>query len=272
MKQQITDEMISALIDGELDSSKMSQVKSALLENPDQRKLYEELSGLNNLVERGFKELGSDDFAQDLCNRLRAREQQLHRENTKQSFKRYSNLAAALVIGVAAGALAVYNIGIGDRETQDLKIAMLEQRHVDRMVFKNVDEKTEGVAGQKGETLTFEGLDRKDLLKNSEDNLFGEELVFSVKIKALNNALEASDRVIESDDIPALANQKKSFRRAIELLEERGVDSLDEVMPMLRDAYEGGHSGAGFVLVELVPPADAIKIYKVLLNRLTQQK
>ena len=272
MKQQITDEMISALIDGELDSSKMSEVKSALLENSDQRKLYEELRGLNNLIDRGLEELGSDEFAQDLSNRLRAREQQLYRENNKQSLKPYLNLAAALVVGVSAGALTVHNIGIDDREAQDLKIALLEQRLGYQVAIKPLEEKMEIVAGKKEETLKFENLDRQDFLKNSEDNLLGKELVFSLKIKALNNALEASKRVIESDDIPALANQKKSFNRAIELLRDRGIDSLDEVMPMLRDAYDGGHSGAGFVLLELVPPIEAIDIYKVLLKRLTQEK
>lgn len=271
MKQQITDEMISALIDGELDSSKMNEVKSALLENPDQRTLYEELRGLNNLIDRGLEELGSDEFAQDLSNRLHAREQQLYRENNKQSLKPYLNLAAALVVGVSAGALTVHNIGIDDREAQDLKIALLEQRLGDQVVIKPLEEEMEIVAGKKREILTFENSGR-NLLKNSEDNLLGKELVFSLKVKALDNALEASERVIESDDTSALASQKKSFNRAIELLRERGIDSLDEVMPMLRDAYEGGHSGAGFVLLELVPPAEAIAIYKVLINRLTQEK
>jgi len=272
MKQKVTDEMISALVDGELDASLVRDVKSALLESPEQRKFYEELRGLNNLFDRGLEELGSDEFAQDLSNRLRARERQHYRENNKQSLKPYLNLAAALVVGVSAGVLTVHNIGIDDREAQDLKIALLEQRLGDEVVIKPFEEKMEIVAGKKGETLTFENFDRKDLLKNSENNLLGKELVFSVKTKALNNALEASKRVIVSDNIPALANQKKSYNRAIELLRDRGIDSLDEVIPMLRDAYDGGHSGAGFVLLELVPPIEAIDIYKVLLKRLTQEK
>jgi hypothetical protein len=272
MKQQVTDEMISALVDGELDSSKVSEVKSALLENPDQRRLYEELRGLNNLIGQGLEELSSDEFAQDLSNKLRAREKQLHRENNKQSFKPYLNLAAALVVGVSAGALTVHNIGVDDREAQDLKIALLEQRLKEPVMITSLDEKIEIVADKKVELEVLGAKSGNDLLQNSANNLLGKELVFSVKLRALNNALEASERVIESDDLPALANQKKSFDLAVELLRERGIDSLDEALPMLRGAYEGGHSGAGFVLLELVPPAEALDIYKVLINRLIERK
>ena len=66
MKQKVIDEMISALVDGELDASLVRDVKSALLENPEQRKLYEELRGLNGLINKGLEELGSDEFALDL--------------------------------------------------------------------------------------------------------------------------------------------------------------------------------------------------------------
>ena len=88
-------------------------------------------------------------------------------------------------------------------------------------------------------------------LQNGADQLLGERLVFSIKIEALRKGLEASKRDIKIDDSPSLADQRKSFDRAIELLEEVDITLLDQVLPLLREAYEedtpvlGLFSGAG---------------------------
>ena len=271
MKQKVTDEMISALVDGELDASLVRDVKSALLENPEQRKLYEELRGLNGLINKGLEELGSDEFALDLSSKLRARAELLQKENSKQSFRPYLNLAAALVVGVSAGALTSYKVGIDEREALGLKVALLEKRLGDKSVRYNLDQAMGAVSSKDDErNQLIEKIEESLPLQNGADQLLGERLVFSIKIEALKKGLEASKRDIKIDDKPSLADQRRSFDRAIELLEEVDITLLDQVLPLLREAYEGGHSGAGFVLLELVPPAEAIEIYRVLLGRLTQ--
>ena len=91
------------------------------------------------------------------------------KENSKQSSRPYLNLAAALVVGVSAGALTSYKVGIDEREALGLKELLLEKGSWDKSVRYNLDQAM-GVVSSKDD-------ERNQLIEKIEESLPGYKMV-----------------------------------------------------------------------------------------------
>ena len=99
-----SEQMIAALIDGELSAKQAAKARRSILADPALRKTYEEVLAAQDLFNESLHILSSDTFADSLANQIRTK---THNKtpNLNKMPKRKTAIAASLTIGVLVGLL-----------------------------------------------------------------------------------------------------------------------------------------------------------------------
>jgi len=269
LKENVTEEMISALVDGRLSSDEARRVKEAILADPVKRQFYEQISRLNKAFEISHERFQQSESVEHLAARLRIRSEQLYGGSAKKSYRPYMNIAAALLIGVSAGVLTTQQVNRLEIEalTEELAVrTVIEAETVDLSSGVLVDRMMNNVVGSSPAGNEIREFDI-DLLNKKGLELLGQKFSLRPDRTALTQALKASRVEFAMDRSEFLAGERLKFDKAINLLETTGLEDLERVIELLSESFAGGHAGSGFVLAHLLSPNEAEMIYRKLILR-----
>ena len=229
--QNVTEEMIAALIDGELPKDDITKVKKLLLIDPEARSTYESLLKTKQLFSSALDELKQDDVTQQFEDMIRSYPTKKLPVNVK--WKLPMSMAASLVFG------AGFTLVVMDRIYQQ----------PDRYAVYNQ------------EFLEFSDKTKVPVAIS--------ELKFDIsddQKQRINAALAVSSWPIIEKENQRLPLAADKFSSALKLLVTPGLFDLNQVTTLLEEAESMGHLGATVALAELKGDQEALTKYREIFS------
>lgn len=266
MKPNVTEEMISALVDGQLSTDEAGLVKEAILADPVKRQFYDQIYKLNKAFELSHEQLQQSQSVERIATQLRISAEQLYGGSAKKTYHPYMNIAAALLIGVSAGVLTTQLVNKSEIEALNEELAIhqaIEVEFADVYSEPLVNRMMESAGGSSSDPNDIRDFDI-DQLNEKGLELLGQQFGLRPDQSAITRALKASKVKFAMDRSELLDEERVKFDEAVNLLETTGLEDLKMVIELLTEAFGAGHAGSGFVLAHLLPPNEAESIYREL--------
>ena len=241
----ITEEMVMALADGELDGDTATAVREEIGKNPELMALYEDMLETRQALVQAFGDLASDDKYRELVAQIESHgaaspKTEPEPDNViKVNFFRrrmpeLSRLAATLVIGVGIGG------SIPLVTTSTLMTAST----------------TEETVGSKAGKYKF-------VKRGGDDNALPKSY------RIVNRAI----RPIWTPKVETALKRKmpaahRAFLEAVDLLKKGKGQTEGDALKLLQQAAEGGHPLANIAIAELVDLDQALQFYRRGLHQL----
>jgi hypothetical protein len=242
----ITEEMVMALADGELDGDTATAVREEIGENPELMALYEDMLETKQALVQAFGDLASDDKYRELVAQIEShgaasQKTEPEPDNVIQvSFFRrpmpeLTRLAATLVIGVGIGGISIPLI-----TTSTLMTAST----------------SEEIVGSKA--------GKYKLVKRG-----GNASALPKSYRIVNRAI----RPIWTPKVETALKRKmpaahRAFLEAVDLLKKGKGQTEGDALKLLQQAAEGGHPLANIAIAELVDLDQALQFYRRGLHQL----
>lgn len=269
MKPNVTEEMISALVDGQLSADEAGLVKEAILADPVKRQFYDQIYKLNKAFELSHEQLQQSQSVERIATQLRISAEQLYGGSAKKTYHPYMNIAAALLIGVSAGVLTTQLVNKSEIEALNEELAIrpaIEAEFGGLYSEPLIDRMMENAGGSSSDRNEIKDFDIDQLNKKGLE-LLGQQFDLRPDQSAITRALKASKVKFAMDRSELLDEERVKFDKAVNLLETTGLEDLKMVMELLSEAFAAGHAASGFVLAHLLSPNEAELIYRELILR-----
>ena len=234
--QNISEEMIAALIDGELTREDIAKVKQALLRDPEARATYDSLLKTKQLFANALDQLKQDEVTQQLEDMVRTYPTKKTRAGVQ--WKLPMSMAASVVLGAGLTFVVMDRVYM----QSDLYAAKpeVDSQNIVRM---NAPKIVVPVAGKPSET---------DISDDQKQ-----------RIKA---ALAVSAWPISETENQRLPIAAERFSDALTSLLSSSSSDLSEAIKLLEEAESLGHLGASIALAELTGDRAALAKYREIFS------
>lgn len=228
----VTEEMIVALIDGELAKEDIARVKRSLLNDSGARSTYESLLKTKQLFSHALDELKQDEVTQRLQEMVHTYPEKKKIDSTQ--WKLPLSMAASLVLGVGLTFLVMDRV---DVQPDTYVLGSMEKYSA------SSDQMMAPAAG-----------------KFKMDSISADQ---KLRIKS---ALTTSKWPIVERENARLPMAAEKFSDAMRMLVTPGLSDLDDVIKLLEEAESLGHRGASITLAELKGEKTALAKYREIFS------
>jgi hypothetical protein len=273
----VSEEMVMALADGELDADTAKLVQLELGKNPELKQFYEDMSKSRLSLINAFGDLGADDKYHELVQVIHSTESSnvVQVNFFKRNFPELSRLAATLVIGTVLGGVSWQTLGPGTVGTPPHLDSVAQAPSSTK--FRPLSNKN----GQTNETYDLQSLKRLIIVRRSYQKVSSmlfdatrnslylpkiEELAIQrnstkkLAVQPKKLAAEPNSRIEERISV-ALPEAHALFVGAIELLRIGGEKSETKALALLQEASQKGHPLASLAIGALAVPHQASKYF-----------
>ena len=213
----VTEEMIVALIDGELAKEDIARVKRSLLKDSEARRTYESLLKTKQLFSHALDELEKDEVTQRLQEMVYTYPEKKEIDSTQ--WRLPLSMAASLVFGVGLTFLVMDRVNV---QPDTYALGSMEK-------FSASSDQQMAPAASK---FKMGGISADQKLR-------------------IKSALTASKWPIVERENARLPIAAEKFSDAIRMLVTPGLSDLDDVIRLFEEAESLGHRGASITLAEL---------------------
>jgi hypothetical protein len=218
----VSEEMVMALADGELDADVAKKVQLELEHTPNLKRLYKDMLESRAVLNGEFGGLGSDDKYQEFVQFIGDTGKVIEVNFLKRHLPEFGRLAASLAVGTVIGSLAWNTISVS-----------------------NHDANSSGLTG-KIELLSD---------RNGETSQSPHQQV-TAKLAPIRKNRELEDLLAEG-----MPSAHQSFEKAVVLLSKGGESNLSNALQIFSKASQDGHPLASFALAILVDLDQSEKYY-----------
>ena len=230
--QNVTEDMIAALIDGELAHEDIANVKRSLLNNPESRRTYESLLKTKQLFSNALDELKQDEVTRQLQDVVRS--YPIKKKRAKGQWKLPFSIAASLVFGAG------------------LTLVVMDRIYTPSNFY---------AARSRIDLKDFSDQRKAPVVNNFSDLSISDDQKQRIK-----SALTASTWPIVERENERLPLAAEKFSDALRILVTPGLSNLDEVIELLEEAESLGHVGASITLAELKGDKTALAKYREIFS------